>query len=226
MNKISVLVLSCDSYSDVWGPFFTLFFRYWKCPYQVYVTAETEQCLIPEVKTINCDGPTWTDRIRAAVEQIDTEYVICMCEDFFFRRSVRQSMIDDCLKYMEEDPDIACFNFEKEYGWFADSKYPYFGRKPARSAYRNSCQPSLWRKSILVELLSVSESPWEWEMSTAENPYKFYIFVGDDADLVFEYGYHDNKWFGIQKGKWVAADVGPLFEEEEIDIDLSIRGTV
>ena len=225
-NKVSVLIFSCDSYSDVWGPFFTLFFRYWDCPYKVYLAAETEQCLLPEVKTINEEADTWTERIRKCVEELPSTYVICMCEDMFFRRPVKQDMIDTCIQYMDENPNIACFNFEKEYGWYEPSDYPDFGRKPDRSAYRNSCQPSIWRKSILEEMLSINASPWEWETSTAENPYEFYVFTGEADDLAFEYGYHNNKWFGIQKGRWVIHDVLPLFKREGIDIDYSIRGIV
>lgn len=224
----SVLIYSCDKYSDVWGSFFTLLFRYWDCPYQVYVVAETEQCLIPEVKTINVEEDAWTDKIRTAVEQIPTEYVICMCEDFFMRRMVRQDVIDDCIGQMEKNPSIACFNFEKEYDWVLPSPYAGFGRKPDNGAYRLSCQPTLWRRDILTELLKGSRSAWEWELSSrsAPNEYEYYIWTGSEDDLVFEYGYHDNQWFGIRKGKWVARDVVPLFERENIDVDFSIRGFV
>ena len=97
MKDVSVLIYSCDKYADVWGPFFTLFYRYWDCPYPVYVTAESEQCLLPEVMTINTDESTWTERIKAAVDQIPTKYVIGMCEDMFFRRKVDQITIDNCL---------------------------------------------------------------------------------------------------------------------------------
>ena len=66
----SVLIYSCDKYSDVWGPFFTLFFRYWKCPYQVYVATESEQCLLPEVKTITVGSEgQWSDIIGRAVKE-------------------------------------------------------------------------------------------------------------------------------------------------------------
>ena len=56
--------------------------------------------------------------------------------------------------------------------------------------------------------------------------HKHFIWNGSPDDLAFEYGYHDNKPFGILKGKWYAADVKPLFDKEGIDIDLNIRGTV
>lgn len=226
MNDVSVLIYSCDKYADVWGPFFTLLFRYWDCPYPVYVTAETEQCLLPNVKTINTDAETWTARIHDAVCQLDTEYVIAMCEDHFMRRPVKQDAINQCIERMDEEKIIACFNFEKEYDWYLPSDYPDFGLKPVDGNYKKSCQPTLWRRSVLEELLNVKMSPWEWELSPTYDTHHYYIFTGDPNDLVFEYGYHNNQWCGIQKGKWVASDVMPLFEREGIHVDYSIRGMI
>ena len=65
----SVLIYSCDKYSDVWEPFFTLFFRYWECPYRVYISSETKKCRVPGVTTLNVNGE-WSDLIRQALEQI------------------------------------------------------------------------------------------------------------------------------------------------------------
>lgn len=218
----SVLIFSCDAYSDVWGPFFTLFFRYWNCPYDVFLCSETEQCLLPEVKTINASG-TWTQRIHEAVAQIQTDYIICMCEDFFMRRNVRQDVIDDCIRSMDMIPGIACFNFEKDYDL---PEVKGFSRKPNGSMWRKSCQATLWRRSVLLDLLNVSQNAWEWEESNAPDSYNYYVWTGPKDQLVFEYGYHNHEWFGIQKGKWVEHDVRPLFEKENINIDLSRRGTI
>ena len=226
MQDVSVLIYSCDKYSDIWGPFFTLLYRYWECPYQVYVTAKTEQCLIPEVKTINTGDRSWTERIHQAVSELPTKYVIGMCEDMFMRRLVDQTTIENCLITMEEDENIASFNFEKEYDWFEESNIFDFGKKPKGSAYRKTCQPTLWRRNILLELLDVKQDAWAWEMSPTPDKYDYYIWTGDERDLVFEYGYHNNQWFGIQKGRWVGHDVIPLFEKEHIDVDFSVRGFV
>ena len=227
MKDTSVLIYSCDKYSDIWGVFFKLFFRYWDCPYQVYLVTETEQCLIPEVKTINISGK-WSDKIRQALEEIPTKYVIGMCEDFFMRRRVRDQVIRNCVSEMDANPDIACFNFEKEYDWTLRSRYAGFGRKPDNGAYRLSCQPTLWRRETLIKLLPENMNAWQWELSSpnAPNEYEYYIWTGPEDELVFEYGYHNNQWVGLQKGKWVADDVIPLFEKEGIEIDYSIRGTV
>ena len=220
--RTAVMIYSCDAYSDIWEPFFTLFFRYWKCPYPVYIATETETCVIEGVKTVNSFG-IWTERMRSALEQIPADYVICMCEDMFIRRPVKQEVIDSCIGWLEEDPSIACFNFEKGEDNLDPSRYFGFG---FRRDWKKSCQPAIWRKSILEKLLDCQMEPWQWEESPASDEYKYYVFTGDDADLVFEYGYHDGKWFGVQKGKWVAEDVGPLFKKEGISVNLSIRGTI
>ena len=225
MNKdVSVLIYSCDSYSDVWDPFFTLLFRYWDCPYNVYLTTETLKCPDNRVITLNHYEGQWTDRIRAAVQDIPTEYVIGMCEDMFIRKPVRQLVIDLCKNAMDIDRDIVCFNFEREYEWCLPSEYPEFGQKLYNSIYRKSCQPTLWRKDDLIYYLSASLTPWEWELSPTPNTGKHYVFVGDEKDLVFDYGYYHNQWFGIRKGRWVEQDVVPLFEREKISVNYSIRG--
>ena len=225
----SVLIYSCDKYSDVWGPFFTLFFRYWDCPYDVYLVTESEQCMIPEVKTINANGE-WSERVQKAVREIPTKYVIGMCEDMFFRRPVRQDIIGNCVLYMEHDGQIGCFNFEKEYEpgiELKPSNYIDFAQKPSSGPhFQKSCQPTLWRRAYLEKLLDCSLDPWNWEWQEREYPLKHYIWNGLLSQTAFEYGLHDRKGFGIVQGKWFREDVKPLFEKEGINIDLSVRGCI
>lgn len=226
MNDASVLIYSCDKYSDIWKPFFTLFFRYWDCPYDVYLATESIDCDLIGVQTLHGAG-AWTDIMRQVLEQIPTRYVIGMCEDMFFRREVKQNIIDNAITTMDENPYIACMNFEKEYGITEPCDVFEFGRKPNNAAYRLSCQPTLWRRSALIELMHGSMDAWSWELSSpqASNRYDYLIWTGDDNDLVFEYGYHNHKPFGVWRGKWLLEDVQPLFFRENIDVDFDKRGT-
>lgn len=223
---ISVLIYSCDSYSDVWKPFFTLFWRYWNCEYPVYLATETKKCEEMGVMTINKQADTWTERMKQTVDEMPTDFVIGMCEDMFLRREVNQTAINECVRYMQEDPKIACFNFEKDYNGATGGNFAGYGKKPRGRNFQKSCQPTLWRRTALSELLDVKMSAWEWEESDAIEKYDYYIFTGSENDLVFEYGYKHGQWFGIQKGKWVKDDVGPLFAKEHIDIDFTKRGYV
>ena len=226
MKDVSVLIYSCDKYSDAWGPFFTLFFRYWNCPYPVYLAAEKEQCLLPEVKTINTEAETWTERMHQAVSEIPTPYIIGMCEDMFLRQKVRQEIINLCIERMDRHDNIACFNFEKDYDGAKESGFASFGKKPPGHNFQKSCQPTLWRKSILLELLDCKLDPWKWEDAPTTDKYDFYVYTGGLGGLTFDYGLYKRNKFGIVQGKWYGPDVRPLFEKEGIDIDLSIRGVM
>ena len=42
-DNVSVMIFSCDAYSDIWKYFLRLYYKYWDCPYETYITAETKQ---------------------------------------------------------------------------------------------------------------------------------------------------------------------------------------
>lgn len=229
MRNTSVLIYSCDKYSDVWYPFFTLFFRYWDCPYKVYLCTESKICQMPRVNTINADG-TWTERMQKAVREIPTKYVIGMCEDMFFRRPVNGGIIGNCVLYMEHDHTIGCFNFEKEREpgiQLIESNYLDFAQKPAAGHhFQKSCQATLWRRSYLEKLLDCKLDAWHWEWQEREHPLKHMIWDGLISEMAFDYGLYNRNPFGIVQGKWYKRDVAPLFEKEGIEIDLEKRGTI
>ena len=103
MKDCSVMIYSCDAYSDAWKPFFKLLFKYWDCPYKVYLACETKSPRMKGVTSLHSDKGTWTERMHDCLSKIPTDYVICMCEDMFVRREVKQDIIDNCIEWMEKD---------------------------------------------------------------------------------------------------------------------------
>ena len=209
-----VLVLSCDKYSDIWLPFYTLFKKYWDCPYDVSIVTETKNC--GYFKTIKETG-SWTRRVQKALKQLDTDYVIILLDDFFIRRKVDQKRIDYCIEKFE--PDIAVFNFETQFSETIDAGLDGFRLRRNRDDYLCSCQPSIWNRKILIELLDKDMNPWQWELQSIDSKYRFFINSGD---LVFDIG---DKYCGrIRQGKWVRKDVVEFFKKEGISVDYSKRG--
>lgn len=213
----SILVLSCDSYKDVWKPFFLLKDKYWSnCQYKTYIATEIEDCEYCEAIKINEN--IWSNRIRKTLEQIPTDYVIICCEDMFIRDYVNQDIIKYTLKQFKDN--IATFNFELCYENFKSDIWGY-KLKEENSRWKNSCQFGLWNRKKLIENLNCEMNPWEWEELIVKDGYKYYINAGIP---IIDYGY-SKCWFGLCKGKWTQNAVD-LMKKENIEIDFEKRGII
>ena len=205
-----VVIMSCDAYEDCWEPFFNLLDRYWKdCPYEKYIVTETKDCKYANtIKTIG----SWTARYRQALEQLDCEYVITLLDDFFLHKKVNQEKINQILGYFK--PNIACFNLEECYDTTsAESIYNGFKLRKNNQQYLCSCQPSIWNRKILIELLSKDMTPWQWETQRLNSKYEFYI---NSRELIFDIGYYkERKPWAIVQGK-MSNDMIDLFEREQL----------
>jgi len=225
MKDLAIVVTSCDSYTDDCArPFLTLLDRYWKNHPIAYWIAETKHPAGFVAATVN--EPCWTKRVRTALEKVDAEFVVFMCDDFFIRSAVDTRRIDYCANLLRDYPNIACFNTELAYRHVYTTKYfgktiSGFGLQHTRQIYNFSCQPSIWRRTNLIDCLSVLDgSAWEWELTKEDTDYDFFLNTGGKIiDIGYEYG----KWMGICRGKWVMSDMVPLNEKERLEIDFTKR---
>lgn len=205
----SVLVMSCDSYDDIWKPFFHLKNKYWEdCPYQTYVVTETKDC--EYAKTIKATGE-WTKRLRQALQQLDTKYVLLLLDDFFIQTKVNQKEIEKAFKLF--DDNTACINFEVQYK--NKDNIEQYRLRENKEPYLNSCQPSLHDREKLIERLQENQTAWEWETTIVDSQYKFYI---NTKELVFDIGYYENReaW-AIVRGK-ISNNMVDLFQKENLEL--------
>ena len=234
-KKITVLVNSCDAYEDLWLPFFSLFKKYFPIDAQIILNCESKDISVDGLD-IKCIHPPRSDypygkRMRHVLKQIDTEYVLLLLDDFFLRSPVDLQHLHNIIEWMDAAPDIACFNSEATtvYKDLDLDKYPGFRRIPAGNRYTLNMQAAVWRTKALAKYWRPNVSPWEWELYcnalTTKYPRdKFYCAAREGRPYI-DYGhYHSGDLWGIVKGKWFVPDVGPFFEKEQIQIDLSKRG--
>lgn len=215
--NVSVLIMTCDGYSDLLEPFNTLYKRYWKHPYKTYIGTEEKDCEYFEA--IKTKG-SWTARVRQTLEKIDSDYVIFLLDDFFFHKKVNQERIEVLIPQFKDN--TAVFNFELN----KDTKTEEnalngFKKRLNKQMYLCSCQPSIWNRKILIELLQQDMNPWQWETQVLDSKYDFYI---NTTDLIFDIGYYEERksWCVVQ-GKW-AVECRSLFKRENIEVDFSKRG--
>ena len=234
-KKLTILVNTCDAYEDLWMPFFTLLKRYWD-PHKIRIVLNTESKDFSmdglQIDCVHFPGKSkYGERILHALEQITTEYTLLLLDDFFLRKPVDTEVLFNILTWMDADTDIACFNTETipVYADWERDKYPGFHRVPPGTQYALNMQAAVWRTRMLKQFWRPKVSPWEWEAYCNLLQYKYpqnKIYCTTDFQNSFlDYGHYQiaDVW-AVVRGKWVLEDVQPLFEQENIQVDLSKRG--
>ena len=102
---VSMLVLSCDAYSDLWDDFFNLREKFWPdCEYKWYLVTESKSYERRGVEVIKCGkGMNWAGRFRKAVLYANTPYIGLFLEDYFISEKIDSSIIDQLLQIMTEN---------------------------------------------------------------------------------------------------------------------------
>lgn len=232
-EKVTLLVNTCDAYEDLWQPFFTLLQRYFKpLRMRIVVNTETKTCCFPglQIDMAHCDSSIYGVRMQAALQQVQTEYVLLMLDDFFLRAPVRTDRLEEIVSWMDQDRDIVYFNCDVTQA-VVDcevGRYPGYRRLPPGNRYTLNLQAAVWRTAKMRAYWNHAVSPWDWEERcnalTAAHPRdKFYCALREN-DRFMDYGYREGQWMGVCHGQWVRDDVVPLFEKEGIQVDFFRRG--
>ena len=218
MSRLSILIVSCDNYADVWGPFFALFWKYWPdCPYPVYLGANQRTCGDPRVKMVlTGEDRSWAESTRHMVEQVPGEYLLMLLEDFLLRKPVNTAQVEQCYQALRNlgGGYLRLKPFPKP-----DRRvpgYPMIGEIEPGAPYRAALQAAIWRKEVLLSLLQDGETAWDMEL------------IGSRRSDVLREGFYCT-WqpvlvyrAGVTMGKWVPFAVR-ICQEEGVSIDFSAR---
>ncbi|PFA66932.1 hypothetical protein CN378_12545 [Bacillus sp. AFS015802] len=222
--KISIVVLSFDGYRDVWPFFFEAFYKYWPdCEYPIYlVNNETEVNyknvhLIQTGKEIN-----WCNRARKAIEQIDSDYVLLLLEDYLIGEKVKNSDLNQAMNFIVNNNvnylRITNIPRKRAIKENSDQIYPIYKNEE----YGVNLQASVWKKDfLLAKLKEVDGSAWEFEINFLKEAVDGNKEPLDDcfvstANII---DIHN----GILKGKWFPKTIR-YFRKRGINIDYQYRG--
>jgi len=232
-DNCTVVINSCDSYGDLWRPFFMLLKDQWNpCPYKIVLNTESKTFSLPglDIRAFSLQDPnaedSWGRRLRETLKRVDTEFVIMLFDDFMLESPVDQAKIDRCIDWMKKNERIAVFYFSNIPGTnIDDCAYPDFERLPKVKEYKLNSAPALWRRERLISFTGPSDTPWAWEFFGSARTYRtdeeFYCARIGKED-VFSYRY--DLGGAIHRGKWVYSVIKPVIDRYAIDLDLSIRG--
>ena len=105
---------------------------------------------------------SWSDNLIKTLNQINQEYVLLTFDDLFLTAKIDNNQIKSIIEY-SIDKD---FNYVQLYRSISKGRREGFLFKKSRETkYRNSTIWSLWKKDVLLNLLKVQESAWEFEIN-------------------------------------------------------------
>ena len=215
----TVLVSSWDGYSDLWKPFFTLFWKYWPdCPFDVALTANTLIYDDPKVRTIQfAKRLDWSSGLIASLKQIDTKYVFIMLEDFFLREEINTELVVKSIDLFRRLNGhlLRAIPNPLPNQKIVDSHI--VGEVCLGSNYRVNLQAGIWLRETFLEMLVKGESAWEFEINGTKRSEKYSSGFYSVYKPLLTYGHHV-----VEKGKWFRNEA-EFFETQNIGCDFSAR---
>lgn len=237
----SILINTCDKFEDCWNPFFKLWSLYWKdCNGNIYLNTEYKDYSYPGINITPVKGcathnipqnqrATWSQCLKWALESIDTDIILYMQEDYFLKDTVKNDIVEQYVKLMEEHTEIQCIHLTDQ-AVSADQPTPYNHLKTVNPVqrYRVSCQAALWRKKELLDILREHENAWEFEeFGSQRSGIMNHTYLSVDRNYVKLDSFEIIPYIftGIVQGRWYDPVV-ELFSKHQIEVDYSIRGFV
>lgn len=215
-DNLSVLVVSCDSYSDLWKPFFQLFRRFWPdCPFEVYLLSNKKRVEIEGVTNLlTGEDLSWSDSLKKGLEQLRQGYVLLFLEDLFLYSPVDNKKTLEIIEWaIASNVNYVRMNSMAKK---ADKPFNNFVGIISKGAlYRASTVMSVWKKDVLLDLLEVGESAWDFEIEgtvRSDRYDKFYAAWKNSFEIINT----------VIRGKWLPRAVKKI-KLAGIEIDLDSR---
>lgn len=171
-QKLSLLVLSCDKYNDLWDNFFRLRDLFWPdCDFNWYLVTESCSYNYKNVTVIRTGKQlNWTGRLVYALETIESPYIGWYLDDFYISEKVNNSLIHELVDKMENE-NIDYINMSDVFDSLVKMPEPheyhdkYLLKIPPHKKYGISTASAIWNKNYLLRTLGNDDkNAWQFEI--------------------------------------------------------------
>jgi hypothetical protein len=184
LEDVSIIVPSCDKYSGLWEPFFSLLFKNWPALKQggehqnipIYFISNKKEFNHPRVQNIKFPNEiSWSDNMIEALSQIKTKYVLYLQEDYFLTEPINEKLLVEILQYMANHDaafvQVAEFspgNVQTTKQSTAIINSPNLVEVTKHSEYKVNLQAGLWEKDIFLWLVKPGENMFQFETNASK----------------------------------------------------------
>lgn len=213
----TLVVSSCDNYSDLWKPYFSLLSRHWPdVPFPVALITEEKRPDFPGVRPL-CVGANldWSTRLKRSIDAVGTPYVLLTLEDFFIRRPVDSARILALFDEMQRR-QLKMLRLIPRPGPTTAVQNREYGAIEPGTPFSVSTQAAFWDVDTLRRLIVPGESIWEFELNGTMRKTDQHGFAAVWRDAL-PYRHHV-----VERGKWFPWSAW-RFGRLGIGVDLSRR---
>jgi hypothetical protein len=228
-TNITIVINTCDAYSDVLKIFFAAFNEDWpNNNYSIVINSEKNiyDGYNASTHTTLLNKLSWGSRLINTLESIKTEFVLMLFDDFILENFVNQDYIDSAQKLLLSSDDISVV-------YLMNTKLPLkqvddhniFMEIVDICDFRLNSYPGLWRREHIIAYTGIYDNPWAWELfGTYRTFNKKRIFFSQNPKFSDIYPYNHEKGGAIYRGKWVREIVDNKISKYGLNINTLIRG--
>ncbi len=238
-HDVTILVNSCDKYEDAWHPFFECLYHFaGELPYPIVLNTESKQYSSPHyaVRCVNTlRRCSWSSRLHHVLDQVDTEFVFFLLEDYFLKDRFDVERFEAVIEYMKAHPDVAVVDIAPRWAGSPEElaevrcKYrdlkDYFEERNNQS-FNITCAPGVWRTEALRTLLRDHEDAWDFEIYVGLRAKKAgwkVVRYYAHTPTIYEYDYQVWTGMGITAGHWLPKNPA-FFEKLGIQVNFDRLG--
>lgn len=199
-KNLSMIVSSCDKFSDIWEAQIALLNRNWadRNMETILVTDKPTNLNFKQVRIFSAGTKIeFSERLKAALEEVTTEFVLITLDDYFLTQKIDSDKITNLTKIMEsEDLDYIRIYSKPKARKGNLKHYKSLYRIDTSKNYSVNLYPGIWRVSFLKRTFENSLSAWEYEVSLSKAAMKY------NANCVVSTGDELPFLNGVIKGKF------------------------
>ena len=215
-NDTAILISSFDGAQDLWKPLHQSYQKYWPdCPYQIYLATNFIDPSLERFKTVLVGKEeSWSDNIFKSLQQIREKYVLLIFDDVFLYKSINTNKLSYFInKAIFENWSYLRLSPRPKYDNQIEEN---IGQIKKDRLYRTSTAWALFKREVLIDLLDLNESAWDFEIKGSNRSNKYDDFYSIDIEVLPYLN-------GVVKGKWVNKHYKHLLKDG-IDVsDLRIK---
>lgn len=208
-NKYTIVIVGCNEYHDIADLNAFFLNRYWTESGEKIYATETmlpNNPIFDKEVAVGKDS-VWSDRILKVIEEINTPYVIVLCDDYFISGNVKNSSIEKYINVCEKN-GLGCLKLMP-----AADKYELIDERFGlckSGVYRLSSMPAIWKKDYLRKICELHVNVWNFELKGSEYSLELPDPVWCTRKNVIPFVH------ALNQGKW-EYDAVRLFKREGIE---------